>query len=91
MNKATLWRPRLHQKTRVRLDPITGKEMLLLPEAALILNETAAAVVRMCDGSHSAVDMVEEISAHYRSYTRDNIAEDVSEFLDHLQKRGLLK
>ena len=38
-------RPRLAAKTKLRLDPKTGKYILLYPEKGLLLNPTGAAIL----------------------------------------------
>ena len=48
--------PRLASRARLKFDSVANQEMLLFPEAALLLNETGAAIVRLCDGVRRFVD-----------------------------------
>jgi len=51
MDAEGTWRPRLTSRARLKFDSVARQEMLLFPEAALVLNETGAAIVRLCDGA----------------------------------------
>ena len=53
MSTDDAWRPRLVARARLKFDPIAKQELLLFPEAALALNDTGAAIVRLCDGARS--------------------------------------
>ena len=64
--------------------------MLLFPEAALALNETGVAIVRLCDGRMTILQIVEQLMKDYPSIGRDALTNDVDEFLNRLYMRGLL-
>ena len=79
-------RPQLRRGVRTGTDPLSGETVLLFPEGVLIMNETAAAVVRQCDGSHSVADLMQSINEGY-----DDVAvEDVLTLLRDLIAQGLL-
>ncbi len=79
-------RPRLRRGVRAATDPLTDETVLLFPEGVLILNETAAAVVRQCDGCHSVADVVQAVGEGY-----DDVAvEDVMSLLRDLIAQNLL-
>jgi pyrroloquinoline quinone biosynthesis protein D len=88
---ADAWRPRLASRARLKFDPIEKKEMLLFPEAALALNETGAAIVRLCDGARSVDEIVEQLSKNYGSADRDALMREVTDFLGTIRERGLLQ
>ena len=73
-------RPRLARKARLREDRVAGQTLLLYPEHGLVLNPSAAAIVRLCDG-RSVRDIASELSAPLN---------DVLELLDALCDRGLV-
>jgi hypothetical protein len=73
-------RPRLARKARLREDRIAGQTLLLYPEHGLVLNPSAAAIVRLCDG-RSVRDIAAELSAPL---------DDVMELLGALSDRGLV-
>jgi coenzyme PQQ biosynthesis protein PqqD len=79
-------RPRLRRGVRTGNDPLSGETVLLFPEGVLMLNETAAAVVRQCDGDRSVAEMVQAVSEVYD----DVDVEDVILLLRDLAAQGLL-
>jgi pyrroloquinoline quinone biosynthesis protein D len=91
MDTGEQWRPRLAARARLKFDPIANQEMLLFPEAALALNETGAAIVRLCDGAHSINEIVAELSKKYRDSNRDALMREVVDFLATIRARGLLQ
>jgi pyrroloquinoline quinone biosynthesis protein D len=79
-------RPQLRRGVRAAADPLSGETVLLFPEGVLVMNETAAAVVRTCDGNHSVADVVQSVGEVY-----DDVAvEDVMSLLRDLIVQGLL-
>jgi coenzyme PQQ biosynthesis protein PqqD len=73
-------RPQLARKARLRTDRISGETLLLYPEHGLVLNPSAAAILRLCDG-RSVRDIAAELTAP---------VEDILEFLAALGDRGLV-
>jgi pyrroloquinoline quinone biosynthesis protein D len=79
-------RPQLRRGVRAGTDPLNGETVLLFPEGVLIMNETAAATVRQCDGSRSVADVLQLVGEGY-----DGVAvEDVMSLLQDLIAQGLL-
>jgi len=85
------WRPRLAARARLKFDPIAKQEMLLFPEAALALNETGAAIVRLCDGARSISEIVDQLSKKYHDAGRHALTHEVTDFLSMIRARGLLQ
>jgi pyrroloquinoline quinone biosynthesis protein D len=85
------WRPLLAARARLKFDPIEKQEMLLFPEAALALNDTGAAIVRLCDGTRSINEIVDQLSNQFHGTDRDALTREVIEFLDTIRARGLLQ
>ncbi len=75
-------------RTGVRLvhDPVRAQQALLYPEGVLLLNETAAAVLRECDGSRSAEQLVAVLTLTYDGV----VAEEVRALLADLAARRLI-
>jgi hypothetical protein len=73
-------RPQLARKARLRTDRLTGETLLLYPEHGLILNPSAAAILRLCDG-RSIGDIAAALAAPLA---------DVLELLTTLSERGLV-
>jgi pyrroloquinoline quinone biosynthesis protein D len=59
-------KPRLAARARLRWDRIDGRYLLLYPERGLALNESAAAILQLCDGSRTIDDIVTELVAMSR-------------------------
>ncbi|MGB9379242.1 pyrroloquinoline quinone biosynthesis peptide chaperone PqqD [Candidatus Binatus sp.] len=85
------WRPRLAARARLKFDPVAKQELLLFPEAALALNETGAAIVRLCDGARSINEIVDLLSKNYGNTERKALRREVTDFLDTIRARGLLQ
>jgi pyrroloquinoline quinone biosynthesis protein D len=82
-----LARPRLSNRARLQYDAVREKQVLLFPEGLLVLNETAAAVLALCDGQRSAADIAAELGAHY-SHPVD---QDVLSLLNRLASKRLVE
>ena len=82
----------LARQARLKLDPRTGRQMLLYPEKGLDLNDTAARVAALCREERAVRDIVERmVSAAIDSPTaRRQIEDEVLAFLRALEDRGLL-
>lgn len=91
MDGDDIWRPRLVARARLKFDPIAKQELILFPEAALALNETGAAIVRLCDGARSTGEIIEQLSKDYANVDRDGLTHEVMDFLESIRTRGLLQ
>ncbi len=92
MDADRTWRPRLASRARLKFDSVAKQEMLLFPEAALLLNETGAAIVRMCDGARSIDQIVEGLAEQVsRRRSRLRCELEVEKFLESIRARGLLQ
>jgi len=81
--------PKLAAHARLRDDAQSGATMLLYPEGALVLDDTAAEIIKRCDG----VRTVETIAAELTEAFEGNaaaIASDVRDCLRELEERGLV-
>jgi len=82
-------RPALAPQVRFRNDPVSGEPVLLYPEGVLVLNATAADIVKRCDGKISINQLVAQMSHEYET-DETTLAADVVECLADLSKRTLL-
>jgi len=82
-------RPALAKRVRLRDDPVTHQPVLLYPEGLLELNETAHAIVALCDGVRTVTQIVESLAAEYEAQATD-VAPDVLECLRDLRQRNLI-
>jgi pyrroloquinoline quinone biosynthesis protein D len=83
-------RPRLARRARLRPDPRSDRLLLLYPERGLVLNDTAADVVRLCTGEHTVAAIITTLAEKYRPAPASVVAREVTEFLALLAGRGLV-
>ena len=83
-------RPRLAAKARLRWDRKDERWMLLYPERGLVLNPTAADVVRLCTGELTVETIVERLGAKYPAQPREALEREILTFLGRLAARGLV-
>jgi len=80
-------RPLLAPGVRYRWDATREQHQLLFPEGLLVLNESGAAIVQLCDGRTT-----DEVICELESQVSDgNPADDVHPFLARLTEKGLLR
>jgi coenzyme PQQ biosynthesis protein PqqD len=81
----------LARQVRLKLDPRSGKQMLLYPEKGLELNETAARVAALCATPCTVAEIVDRmVAATDGAAKRAQIEDEVLFFLQALEDRGLL-
>jgi pyrroloquinoline quinone biosynthesis protein D len=80
-------RPQLSTRARLQYDAVREKEVVLFPEGLLVLNETAAAVLVLCDGQRSVADIAAELGARYGRLVDD----DVLSLLNRLASKRLVE
>ena len=83
-------RPRLAAKTKLRLDPKTGQNILLYPEKGLLLNATGAAILRLCTGEHTLSGIVATLATQFQTEPQ-RLEPEVLSFVQGLLDRGLLQ
>ncbi|HEY0790788.1 MAG TPA: pyrroloquinoline quinone biosynthesis peptide chaperone PqqD [Chthoniobacterales bacterium] len=81
--------PALAKRVRLQSDPVSGDPVLLYPEGLLILNETAHAIVRRCNGLATIVDILGQLADEYGAEV-DELRPDVLECLHDLHQRQLV-
>ncbi len=90
-------RPKLAKKARLKWDEREKKTMLLYPERGLLLNDTAAEIVKLCDGAHSVAQIVDTLVAKLahespeKQADRAIVQHDVIALLDKLRERKLVQ
>jgi coenzyme PQQ biosynthesis protein PqqD len=80
-------RPLLVPHARYRWDALRQQHQLVFPEGLLVLNETGAAIVRLCDGR----TLAELLAALGKQFPGTTPGEDVHAFLERLARKGLLR
>jgi pyrroloquinoline quinone biosynthesis protein D len=90
--------PRLAAKARLKFDKVREKNLLLLPEKVVVLNETAASILTLCDGRQTVNTITEKIRASLQADTETadtsalidlkTMKADISEFLLEMEDQG---
>ncbi|MGH7633280.1 MAG: pyrroloquinoline quinone biosynthesis peptide chaperone PqqD, partial [Gemmatimonadaceae bacterium] len=80
-------RPVLWRLARVEFDPVREKQVLLYPEGAILLNETAAEILSLCDGARTVDDIARTLGEKYAA----DVSADVREYLARLSDRELVR
>ena len=80
-------RPRLARQARLEWDPVRKRQVLLAPEGVLVLNQTGAAILGLCDGERTVVEIVEELRGQYNRVAGD----EVRDFLSRLVAKRLVE
>jgi coenzyme PQQ biosynthesis protein PqqD len=75
---------RLAAGYRLQTGPAGSEHKLVSQKGSVQLNETAATILGMCNGKHTA----EEIVARILRTRDDSLADDVRAFLEAAQRRG---
>jgi pyrroloquinoline quinone biosynthesis protein D len=82
-------KPRLAPHVRRQADRVTGGVMLLHPEGAVELSETADAIVQLCDGARTTAEIVAALATEFE-IDPEELRGDVLECLDGLISRSLV-
>lgn len=80
-------RPSLPIGVRLRFDEVRDKHFLLYPEGALGLNDTAVAVLELCDGVRTVDEIATTLGERYGA----DVHEDVRSLLAAIAARGLVE
>ena len=66
-------RPHLARLVRLEWDAVRESHVLLAPEGVLVLNQTGATILRLCDGERTVAEIVEELRAQYDRVSGDEV------------------
>jgi pyrroloquinoline quinone biosynthesis protein D len=83
-------RPHLPTYLKLRFDARRDRWVLLAPERVLTPDQTAVAVLKLCDGRRIVEEIVEALSKEY-SAPADVIRADVLDLLQGLADKGYIK
>jgi pyrroloquinoline quinone biosynthesis protein D len=80
-------RPKLWKFARVQFDEARQRNVLQYPEGAVLLNDTAAEILALCDGARTIVEIAAALKERYGS----DVLEDVQSYLSQLADRELVR
>lgn len=79
--------PKLWRMTRLQFDPVRQRPVLLYPEGAVLLNDSGAAILELCNGSNTVEQIVRILSERYHA----DVSSDVTEYLSLMAERELIR
>jgi pyrroloquinoline quinone biosynthesis protein D len=79
--------PRLWKLARLDFDPVRQRPVLLYPEGAVLLNDTGAAILELCNGTHTVGEIATILSERYHA----DVSADVTEYLQKMADRELVR
>ena len=79
--------PHLSRRLRLQYDSAQTRWVLRDPESTVQLNDSAAEILRRCDGRHTVADIVSELEALFDTH---GIAPQVKDLLTEGARRGWL-
>jgi pyrroloquinoline quinone biosynthesis protein D len=82
-------KPRLGKGIKLRHDG-DGSVMLLVPEGALVLNDSAAAALELADGEHTLAEIAAAVVERF-DVTTQHAQEDLGELFGRLEERGFVR
>ncbi|GAA3855808.1 pyrroloquinoline quinone biosynthesis peptide chaperone PqqD [Saccharothrix violaceirubra] len=74
--------PRLRKGVKVAFDDVRSGHVVLFPEGVLVLNDTAAAVIALCDGVASVRTIADRLAVDYAGVEPADVAELVDRLAD---------
>lgn len=66
-------RPHLARRVRLQWDSVREQQVLLAPEGVLVLNQTGATILGLCDGERTVVEIVEGLRGQYNHVDDDEV------------------
>lgn len=79
--------PRLWRLARLDFDPVRQRHVLLYPEGAVLLNDSGAAILELCDGDHTLEQIATILTERYQA----DVGADVAEYLTRMSERELVR
>jgi pyrroloquinoline quinone biosynthesis protein D len=79
--------PRLWRVARLDFDPVRQRHVLLYPEGAVILNDTGAAILALCDGNRTVKEIASILGERYQA----DVSADVTDYLAQMADRELVR
>jgi pyrroloquinoline quinone biosynthesis protein D len=78
----TLWR-----LARLDYDPVRQRPVLLYPEGTVLLNETGAAILELCNGGRTVAQIISILTERYQA----DVSGDVGDYLEQMAQRELIR
>jgi pyrroloquinoline quinone biosynthesis protein D len=73
---------------RLQWEEAQQKYVILYPEGMVELNQSSAEILKLCDGVHTPVQIVEELEAKFET---EGLSNDIHNFLNIALQNGWIK
>jgi pyrroloquinoline quinone biosynthesis protein D len=83
-------RPRLANRVHLQIDAISGRPVLLYQEAVMMLNQTGYEILRLCDGTRTLREILQDLENQYPA-AGAILSREVLEYLEAISRRGLIQ
>ena len=74
--------PAIWRVARLEFDPVRQQRVLLYPEGVVLLNDTGAAILELCDGHRSIAEIAAMLGERYACDVTDDVIEYLSQLVD---------
>lgn len=78
--------PRLWRLARLDYDNVRQRPILLYPEGTVLLNDSGAAILELCNGTRTVAQIVSTLTERYQA----DVSADVTDYLDQMVRRELV-
>jgi pyrroloquinoline quinone biosynthesis protein D len=79
--------PSIWRLARLQFDQVRQQRVLLYPEGVVLLNDTGAAILDLCDGHRTIAEIAAALAERYHC----DVTVDVMEYLSELVERELVR
>lgn len=81
-------KPQLNRRFRMQYEPAQQAHVLLYPEGMVRLNQSAAEILKRCDGSATVDEIIAQLEA---AFSTTGLREDVLGMLSHAQEKDWIR
>ena len=79
------WQPLIANGMKLQFEPAQNGWVLLYPEGMVQLNQSAAEILRRCDGTRDIMAMIAELETQFNT---TGIGPEVEQLIDEAKRRG---
>jgi pyrroloquinoline quinone biosynthesis protein D len=83
-------RPRLARRVRLQTDAVSGNPVMLHQEAITVLNQTGYEILRLCDGTRTLPEIIQDLEKQYPA-SKSNLSLEVLEYIEVVNQKGLIE
>ena len=82
--------PRLAKRARLHIDPVSGNPVLMHQEEVLLLNCSGYEILRLCDGTHTLPEVIQDLENRYPE-AGPILKREVAEYVEAISQKGLIE